>query len=116
MAFAFCRPARRAQPGDTACPRTGLADSIGTQDAALLDTAVSDADEDYTATEDTGGEAGEDGASEDTEAQPQGTALAAYQSVQRRSTSATSSACVAGSTGFQPSSSVLNLPSRCGPM
>jgi LSD1 subclass zinc finger protein len=51
---------------------------IGTQDAAMLDTTVSDADEDYTATEDTAGDAGEYGASEDTEPRPQGTTLAAY--------------------------------------
>lgn len=56
----------------------GLPVPVGTQDAAMLDPAVSDADEDYAATEDTVAEAGEDGASEDFEARPQGTTLALY--------------------------------------
>ena len=57
----------------------GLPVPIGTQDAAMLDTAVSDADEDFTSSEDTAGDTGEDGASEDTEARRQGMTLVAYQ-------------------------------------
>jgi superfamily II DNA or RNA helicase len=56
----------------------GLPVPIGTQDAAMLDTAVSDADEDYTATEDSTDDAGENGAVEDSAARAQGTTLAAY--------------------------------------
>ena len=56
----------------------GLPVPIGTQDAAMLDTAVSDADEDYTATDDSAEDAEENDAAEDEAARAQNATLAAY--------------------------------------
>jgi hypothetical protein len=82
----------------------------------MLETAVSDADEDFTSREEAAGDTGEDGASEDTEARRQGMTLVAYQDRAAAVYQCTSSACMAGSTGFRPSSSVPNLLRRFGPM